>query len=120
MSIDFQKIVVDEEAVASSWRVHDNGGDFADFELKTNMAGGILVERQSSLKWSETKRLGELLIIVALKGLNIASEASYIYILSGQKFIKNSKNGPLLRFFENLKLVVKQCYQKGHFKNDKN
>ena len=24
---------------------------------------------------------------------NIASEASYVYILSGQKLIKNSKNG---------------------------
>ena len=24
---------------------------------------------------------------------NIASEASYFYILSGQKFIKNAKNG---------------------------
>ena len=26
---------------------------------------------------------------------NIASEASYVYILSGQKLIKNSKNGPI-------------------------
>ena len=25
---------------------------------------------------------------------NIASEASYVYILSGQKLIKNAKNGP--------------------------
>ena len=25
---------------------------------------------------------------------NIASEASYVYILSGQKFIKNAKNSP--------------------------
>ena len=25
---------------------------------------------------------------------NIASEASYVYSLSGQKFIKNAKNGP--------------------------
>ena len=24
---------------------------------------------------------------------NIASEASYVYILSGQKFVKNAKNG---------------------------
>ena len=28
---------------------------------------------------------------------NIASEASYIYILSGQKLIKNSKNDPFWR-----------------------
>ena len=44
---------------------------------------------------------------------NIASEASYVYILSGQKFIKNAKNGPFWRVFENLKLAVKQRYQTG-------
>ena len=46
---------------------------------------------------------------------NIASEASYIYILSGQKLIKNAKNGPFWRVFENLKLAVKQGYQTGQF-----
>ena len=46
---------------------------------------------------------------------NIASEASYVYILSGQKFIKNAENGPIWRGFENLKLVVKQSYQTGQF-----
>ena len=40
---------------------------------------------------------------------NIASEASYVYILSGQKFIKNAKNGPLWRVFEILTLAVIQC-----------
>ena len=39
---------------------------------------------------------------------NVASEASYVYILSGQ-------NGPFWRVFENLKLAAKQCYQTGHF-----
>ena len=39
---------------------------------------------------------------------NIASEASYVYILSGQKLIKNAKNGPFWRVFESLKLAVKQ------------
>ena len=33
---------------------------------------------------------------------------SYVYILSGQKFIKNAKNGPFWRVFENLKFAVKQ------------
>ena len=47
--------------------------------------------------------------------INIASEASYAYILSGQKLIKNAKNGPFWRVFENLKLAVKQCYQTGQF-----
>ena len=51
---------------------------------------------------------------------NIASGVSYVYILSGQKFIKNAKNGPFCRVFENLKLAVKQCYQTGHFNKDKN
>ena len=46
---------------------------------------------------------------------NIASEASNAYILSGQKLIKNAKNDSFWRVFENLKLVVKQCYQKGQF-----
>ena len=46
---------------------------------------------------------------------NIASEASYVYILSGQKLIKNTKNGPFWRVFENLKLAVIQCYQTGQF-----
>ena len=46
---------------------------------------------------------------------NIASEASYVYILSGQKVIKNAKNGSFWRVFEILKLAVKQCYQTGQF-----
>ena len=32
----------------------------------------------------------------------------YGYNLSGQKFIKNAKNGPI---FEKMKFAVKQCYQ---------
>ena len=46
---------------------------------------------------------------------NIASVASYVYILSGQKIIKKAINGPFWRVFENLKLAVKQCYQTGQF-----
>ena len=38
---------------------------------------------------------------------NIASTASYVYILNRQKLIKNAKNGPYWRVFENLKLAVK-------------
>ena len=33
---------------------------------------------------------------------NVASEASYVYILSGQMFIKHAKNVPFWRVFENL------------------
>ena len=46
---------------------------------------------------------------------NNTSEASYVYILSGQKFIKNAKNGQFRRVLENLKLAAKQCYQTEHF-----
>ena len=45
----------------------------------------------------------------------IASEASYVYILSGQKFIKSAKNDPFWRVFENQKLGVKQRYRTCHF-----
>ena len=31
---------------------------------------------------------------------NIASEASYVYILSGQRFIKNAKNGQFGEFLK--------------------
>ena len=34
------------------------------------------------------------------------SEASYVYILSGQKLIENAKNGLLWRDFENLGQTV--------------
>ena len=47
--------------------------------------------------------------------LNITSEESYVYILSGQKLIEKAKNGPFWRVFENLKPAVKQSYQTGQF-----
>ena len=53
--------------------------------------------------------------ITEIVSFNIASEASYVYILSGQKLIKNAKKAPFWRFFDNLKLAVKQCYQTGQF-----
>ena len=46
---------------------------------------------------------------------NNVSEANYDYILSGQKFLKMPKNGPIRRVFENVRLAVKQCYQTGQF-----
>ena len=55
--------------------------------------------------------LDGVLKITEKVSFNNASEASYVYILSGQKLIKNAKNGPFWRVFENQKLVVKQCYQ---------
>ena len=46
---------------------------------------------------------------------NIASEASYVYILSRQKLVKNAKNGQFGEFLKNLALVFIQCYQTGNF-----
>ena len=63
----------------------------------------------------ESKVSAQCLKITEKVSFNIASEASYVYILSGQKLIKNAKNGPFWRIFENLKLAVKQCYQTGQF-----
>ena len=39
----------------------------------------------------------QCLKIIQKVAFNIASEASYVYILSGQKFIKNAKNSPFWR-----------------------
>ena len=58
------------------------------------------------------KVISQCLKIAKKVAFNIASEASYVYILSGKKLMKNAKNGQL---FKNLKLEVKQCYQAGHF-----
>ena len=54
----------------------------------------------------------QCLKIIEKVAFNIASEASYVYIPSRQKLIKN---GPFWRVDEHLKLKVKQCYQTGTF-----
>ena len=52
-----------------------------------------------------------------LKILIKAHSISYnLYILSGQKLIKNAKNVQFWRVLENLHLAVIECYQTGHFK----
>ena len=56
--------------------------------------------------------MAQCLKIIEKVSFNIASEASYVYILSGQKLIKNA--GLFWRIFENLKVAVKQCYPTGH------
>ena len=44
---------------------------------------------------------------------NIASEASYIFILSGQKFLIIFPKQPIWRIFERRRLAVRQCNQTG-------
>ena len=53
--------------------------------------------------------------------LKITEKVSF-YIaseVSEQKYTKNTKNGPIWRVFENLKLAVKQSYQTGRFNRSK-
>ena len=40
----------------------------------------------------------------------MASGASYVYILSGQKFIKSAKNGQFWRVFENLNFFGQKVF----------
>ena len=53
------------------------------------------------LKLSKDKqcKTARCLKITEKVSFNIASEASYIYILSGQKLIENAINGPFWRVF---------------------
>ena len=50
---------------------------------------------------------------------NIASEASYVYIMSGQKFIKMPKMVNFGEFFENLKIAVKSVTRQVTFNRTK-
>ena len=73
-----------------------------------------MYDHQRAYIYVDVKR-SRCLKITEKVSFNIASEASYVYILSGQKFITNAKNGPFWQVNENLKLAVKQCYQTGQF-----
>ena len=78
--------------------------------LKWNEKSLVFLYGNSKIH-SEYNTLAQCLKIAQKVTFNIASEASYFYILSGKKYIKNAKNGPFWRVFESLKLAVKQCYQ---------
>ena len=77
----------------------------------------IVIEPTGKLTISQKKFVptSQCLKITDKVSFNIASEASYVYILGGQKFTKNAEKGQFWRVFESLKLAVKQCYQIGHF-----
>ena len=71
--------------------------------------------RSGLIKLSNTPEL--CLKITEKVAFNTASEPSYVYIFEWTKsLIKNAK----IEFMKNLKLKVKQCYQTGHFLQDKN
>ena len=64
-------------------------------------------------KITSISTLSQCLKIDQKVAFNIASEASYVYILSGQKLIKNAKNGPFGEFLKTWSFQTKQHYQTG-------
>ena len=78
-----------------------------DFATNITSFGFFITQRPISKIWC--------LKISEKVSLNIASEANYDYILSGQKIIKNAKNGQILGSFEKPEGCVKHCYQTGQF-----
>ena len=72
-----------------------------DFQKKKKTFGKFLAMSNRLKKWARCLKITEKV------SFNIASKASYVYILSGQKLIKNAKNGPFKRVFENLNFAVK-------------
>ena len=62
-------------------------------------------------------KIAQILKIKSMKcltekiSINIVSGASYVYILSGQKLIKNVKNGQFGRIFERIKCDILSHFQ---------
>ena len=106
-----------------------SGGGFSEMrhELRSGVATYHLMwsKKRMLIRWKRNELSknkqgnasndSRCLKITEKVSFKIASEASYVYILNGQKLIKNAKNCPFWRVFDNLKLAVKQCYQTGHF-----
>ena len=59
-----------------------------------------------SNKFFSYKKIDFLGLLTVFEKDRIASEASYIFILSGQKWTKNAQNGPFRRLFQ--KFAVKK------------
>ena len=79
---------------------------------KTTFSASIPLSHKCKYILEFRKHSARCLKITEKVSINIAS---YVYILSGQKLIKNAKNGPFWRVFEDLKLAVKQSYQTSQF-----
>ena len=56
--------------------------------------------------------------IIEKVSFSIASEASHVYIVSGQNLIKNAKNGPILRFSNATFWVIFKHCENGRPKNN--
>ena len=70
------------------------------FPTYFNLMNNITLKEAFRFREPETKVISQCLKITEKVSFNNASEASYVYILSGQKFIKNTKNVAFWRVFE--------------------
>ena len=61
-----------------------------DPDMKLAPAGNYIHITKIHSVWKSLKKVS----------FNIVSEASYVYILSEQKFVKNAKDGPFFRVCE--------------------
>ena len=67
--------------------------------IQINTENLWIQQHQVVLLCKRLERHARCLKITEKVSFNIASEASYVYILSRRKFIKNAKNGPFLSSF---------------------
>ena len=85
---------MDHRAQAETDLINNQGHAVLDY-----VGGKVSLEMQTpKLLWLKRNK-AQCLKITEKVSLNIASVASYVYILSGQKLIKNAKIGPFWRFF---------------------
>ena len=97
--------------------------DFLESFLIDDSVGTLLLKGSvegtyfscNELKWATVEQIQNLWpdaqCLKIIEKSHIASEASSVFIFSGQKFIKNANNSQFWRDFENLKFAVIQCYQ---------
>ena len=74
--------------------------------MSKQVLGRMLFWTKNLSNWRETRCLK----ITEKVSFNIASEASYIYILSGQKLIKNAKNGSFWKFLKSWNLLSNRSF----------
>ena len=103
VNLQHMSLAIIISACPSSRRLrHENGSERRSWSRRS-----LTRERKSTwwIAWCPTK--SRWLKITEKVSFNIVSEARFVYFLTGQKFIKNAKNSPFRRVFENLKFAVK-------------
>lgn len=52
-SVDFQNLMISQEAIARSRRVFNKAGNFAIFKVESDMPDRVLVQSDCPLEWSK-------------------------------------------------------------------